>query len=326
MSKRNPYEGRINSRKSIWYPMHYVKSEKLSDFSGYTYMLMEDLRLGIMPIAGRTKDSNFAVKINPPSNDIEELVRIGLKVPSREPRDIAEAVCNFVEETAHIIAYYGKAYYEIVFFYTNEKKSKINGFVFENISNYSMSETMGSYRQFIPKRVIEERFSDLKGHIYFDKDELFIICFPKELGGAKKIKKVISDLQWMGKYSIPGFALKNMATQQQTEGFDFKTYRENQDVFLAKITRDLGWTARGLISEKSLEFYQIYRYLKFQKTKSILRNYIIRSINNALEFVGKKMNFKAQIELEDLLSVQDYDRNIEKLVEGSLGFLEAIKL
>lgn len=326
MRRRNPYEGRINSRKSIWYPMHYVKSEQLSDLSGYTYMLMEDLRLGIMPIAGRTANSNFAIIIKPPSDEIENLIRIGLKAHRGEPSDITEAVCNFVKEAAHIIAYYGKVYYEIVLFYTNENKSKIDGFVFENIASYSLRKRMGSYCQFIPKRVIEERGDDLKRYISFNKDELLIIPFPIQMGGAKKMRRVVSDLQWISKYSIPEFALKNMACQQQTKGYDFKTYTENQDVFLAKITRDLGWTARGLISERSLEFYQIYRYLEFQKTKAILRNHIIKSLNNTLIFIGDKMAFKAEIEVNGLLSPQDYDRNIEKLIEGSLGFSEAMAL
>jgi hypothetical protein len=59
-------------------------------------MFIEDSHLGIMPIAGRSENPRFAVKIDPPSQEVEEIIRMGLHTHHGEPCDITEAVCDFL--------------------------------------------------------------------------------------------------------------------------------------------------------------------------------------------------------------------------------------
>jgi hypothetical protein len=185
---------------------------------------------------------------------------------------------------------------------------------------------MGIYWQFIPKKILKDSEEKWERFALLSKKDILILSIPKILGGVRKFKKVLSNLQWLSQCTIPEFAMKDMAIQQQTKGYDFSIYRKNQEIFLAKTTRHLGWAARGTFTDISLEFYQIYRYLKFAKTKAILREYILHELNKALKVIGDKMGFKAKIRLEGMPSAQDYDNYIRRLIDGSLQFSEVVKL
>ena len=326
MYRKNLYNEKPNTRKSIRYYVPDKTPKRDLHTSLYAHMFIEDLHLGIMPIGGRSENPNFAVKIDPPSKEVEELIRLGLHTHHGEPKNITEAICDFIDEAAHILAYYGKAYYEIIYFYADKSKNRIESFIIERIPNDNIKDTFGFYWQFIPKKFLEDREENLKRFIYLPKQNILVLSIPKVLGGIRKFRKLLSELQWLSTSTIPEFGMKDMSVHQQTKGYDFSIYRENQETFLAKITRHLGWTARGTFSERSLEFYQIYRYLKFEKTKAILREYILRKLNESLKIIGNKIGFKAKLQLEGIPSHRDYDHYIKKLIDGSLQFSEAVKL
>lgn len=327
MYRKKFYNEKPNTRKSIRYYIADKTPKRDLHTSLYAHMFIEDLYLGIMPIGGRSENPNFTVKIDPPSKEVEELIRLGLPTRHGEPRDITEAVCDFIDEVTQILAYYGKAYYEIVYFYADENKQKVDGFIFENIPNHCIKETFGFYWQYLPKKKTEPNGENIiKRFNWLPKKDILVFCIPRQLGGIRKFRNLLFELQWLSTSTIPEFAMKDMSVQQQTKGYDFLVYRENQETFLAKITRHLGWTARGTFSERSLEFYQIYRYLKFEKTKAILREYILRKLNESLKIIENKIGCKARLQLEGIPSHRDYDHYIKQLIDGSLQFSEAVKL
>lgn len=325
MSSTNPYTQKPNTRKSVKY---FVNRGQRRDLyaSSYPRMFIEDVHLGIMPIGGRSENPDFAVKVEPLSEEVEELIRLGLPTHHGEPRNITEAVCDFMDEAVHALSYYGKAYYEIVYFYTDENRHKIEGFAVERIPNETVRGKFGFYWQLIPKKALEPGDKDARRFIRLPREDLLILSFPRELGGIMRLRKMLSQLQWLSKCTIPEFAMKDMNTQERTKGYDFAVYRENHERFLAKLTQHLGWMARQSFSERSLEFYQIYRLLKFEKTKAILREYILHKLNESLGIIGKEMKFSAQIRLEDIPSPKDYDNYMRQLIDGSLQFSKALKL
>lgn len=326
MYSRNPYDGKPNTRKSIKYYITDKGSSRDLYGSLHAHMFTEDLHLGIMPIGGRSENPDFAVKIDPPSKEVRELIRLGLHTRYGDSRNIAEAVCDFIRETAHILSYYGKAYYEIIYFYADENRNKIEGFEIERIPNHNIKDTFGFCWQFIPKKTLEHKEEILKRFIWLPKKDLLVLSIPRALAGARKFRRLLSELQWLSKCTIPEFAKRDMAIHERIKGYDFSIYRENQETFLAKITQYLGWTARGRFIERSLEFYQIYRLLRFEKTKAILREYILHKLNESLEMIGKQMRFNAKIRLEGIPSPQDYDNYMRQLIDGSLQFSETVKL
>jgi len=326
MSTKDPYTNRLNTRKAI----RYHKTDKSPGgnlySSFYASMFLEDLRFGITPFGERSKNPEFAVKIEPPSKEMEEIVRLALPTLHWEPHDITEAVCDFIEEAAQILAYYGKAYYEIVYFYADENKLKIDGFRLEPIPNYCMKETFGFYWQYLPKKMAKPDEENIKRFNWLPKNDLFVLSIPRQLGGIRKFKRLLSELRWLSNCIIPKFTMDDMAMGQQTKGYDFSLYQANQEIFLAKMTRHLGWPSRGKFARESLEFYQIYRYLKFEKTTAILREHILHRLNDCLKRVGKKMDCNVKIKLEGIPSSKDYESYLIKLIEGSLSFSEVYKI
>jgi len=326
MSIIDPYIQEPNTRKSVRYFINKKDSERDLYSSFYGFRFIQDIHLNVMPIGGRSENINFAVNVDPPSKEVEDLIRLGLCTHHGESWSLTKVVCKFIDEAIHMLACYGKTYYEIIYFYTDESKNNIESFMIERIPNNNIRDTFGFYWQFIPKNILEPREEILKRFIWLPKNELLVLSIPKAIGGVKKFKRLLTELQWLSKCTIPEFAMKDMSVQQETKGYDFSIYRENQEIFLAKITKHLGWTARGMFSERSFEFYQIYRYLIFERTKAILREYVLNNLNKSLKIIGNKVEFKARIKLEGIPSHEDYDNYIKQLIDGSLQFSDAVKL
>lgn len=322
----NPNIQEPNTRKSVRYFINKKNSERDLYSSLYGFMFIQDIHLNVMPIGGRSENINFAVNIDPPSKEVEDLIRLGLCTHHGESWNLTKVVCKFIDEAIHMLACCGKTYYEIIYFYTDESKNNIKNFMIERIPNNNIRDTFGFYWQYVPKNIIEPEEEILKRFIWLPKKDLLVLSIPKAIGGVKKYKKLLTELQWLSKCTIPKFVTEDMSVQQEIKGYDFSTYRENQEIFLAKITRHLGWTARGNFSKRSFEFYQIYRYLKFERTKAILREYVLSTLNESLKIIGNKMEFKARIKIEGILSHEDYDNYIKQLLDGSLQFSEAAKL
>lgn len=326
MSIIDPYIQEPNTRKSVRYFINKKDSERDLYSSFYGFRFIQDIHLNVMPIGGRSENINFAVNVDPPSKEVEDLIRLGLCTHHGESWSLTKVVCKFIDEAIHMLACYGKTYYEIIYFYTDESKNNIESFMIERIPNNNIRDTFGFYWQFIPKNILEPREEILKRFIWLPKNDLLVLSIPKAIGGVKKFKRLLTELQWLSKCTIPEFAMKDMSVQQETKGYDFSIYRENQEIFLAKITKHLGWTARGMFSERSFEFYQIYRYLIFERTKAILREYVLNNLNKSLKIIGNKVEFKARIKLEGIPSHEDYDNYIKQLFDGSLQFSDAVKL
>lgn len=322
----DPYIKEPNTRKLVRYFLNKKDSERDLYSSLYGFRFIQDIHLNVMPIGGRSENIDFAVNIDPPSKKVEDLIRVGLCTHHGESWNLTKVVCKFIDEAIHTLACYGKTYYEIIYFYTDESKNNIKSFMIERIPNNNIRDTFGFYWQYVPKNIIEPEVEILKRLIWLPKKDLLVLSIPKAIGGVKKYKKLLTELQWLSKCTIPKFVTEDMSIQQEIKGYDFSTYRENQEIFLAKITRHLGWTARGTFSERSFEFYQIYRYLKFERTKAILREYVLDNLNKSLKIIGNKMGFKARIKLEGIPSHEDYDSYTKQLIDGSLQFSDVVKL
>jgi hypothetical protein len=291
-------------------------------------MFIEDIHLGIMPIGWQPDRFKFNCAVEPQSSSTEEMLKMGFPTHHGDPSYLTEAICDFVEQTTHILASYGKAFYEIVYTYEDEQKTKIDGFKFTHVFNSNINDCFGFRWQYIPKDA-QDRFVDdnnKKRFIWLPRKDMFVLRFPRQLGGVFRLKKIVDQLAWASKETIPKFSMKDMELQKQQPGYDFSLYRENQDIFVLKLTKYLGWPARSLSSGKLLEFYQLYRYLYFERAKAILREYIIKELNRALIRVGNKVGFSAKIVLNNCYSAKDIEGYINQLIAGELQFSETLKI
>lgn len=324
---------RANDKPNSQRSRHYYNTRDSGPDTKYTamysHMLIEDMHLGIMPIGWQPDRFKFQCTVESTSPSVEEILKAGFPTHHGDPRYVTEAICDFVDQTTHILTSYGKAFYEIVYTYSDEGKAKIDGFKFNHVYNSNINSWSGLYWQFIPKAV-RDRFADdgddKKRFIWLSPNDMFVLSFPPQLGGERRLRKMIDQLAWVSKETVPKFSMKDMELQKQQPGYEFSLYRENQDIFVMKLTKELGWPARSLSSEKLLEFYQLYRYLRFERAKAILREHIIKELNRTLIRVGKKVGFSAKIVLNNCYSSKDIDGYISQLIDGKLQFSEIIKI
>jgi len=311
-----------NSKKFFYYERRRKASSPGYEPFMYVHMFTEDIRLGIMPIGGRSENPEFAIKLVPYDPITEERIIQGFNHSSYFRSHLVETICDFIERVALNLAYSGKVVYEIVYFYDDEKMNNIVGFTLDQLDINCIRNFGGFYWQLLPKKKIGDR--NYTRFNYARRKDLIIFTFPKSLGGRLKLRKMIKVFKMLSKNSFPKFVFEDMAGVQPPSGFELKIYKERQENLVASITRDIGWNARRLFSERSLESYEIYRYLKFEKTKAILRDYILSELNNALVKIGEKMHFNASIIIEGLPSPKEYDNWISQLVEGTISFSDAI--
>lgn len=322
----NPYRGKPNTKRSVRYQDMGKTTTSPMPSSLYLHMFREDLRLGLMPIAGKSLKPDFSVELEPASKEVAALLVSALRGRHSFRSSLAETVCGFMNEAATVLASYAEAYYEVVYFFTDSDCSKIEGFEIARIFNQNIKSALGFFWQSLPKDILDERRDPAKRFIWLPKDTLLTLSIPRALGGRRKFKRLLSDLEWLGQATIPKFAMADMAARRSTRGYDFSTYRERQEILLARRTRDTGWTARGTFAGRSLEFYQMYRSLRFAKTKAIIREYIFAKLNECLTRVGGKMGFQMTIKFTGIPSVKDYNNYIAKLMDGSLQFSEVVEL
>ena len=66
----------------------------------------------------------------------------------------------------------------------------------------------------------------------------------------------------------------------------------------------------------------IYSYLKSEKAKAILRNHILKSLNEILN--GEILDFETEIRIEGLPDVGFVDKKIEELRGGDVAFMDIL--
>ena len=94
---------------------------------------------------------------------------------------------------------------------------------------------------------------------------------------------------------------------------------------LAKITKDFGWDARNSFEKEALEYYLLYRYLKFEKFRIELRNSILDTLNVGLELVGKQLGFDSKILVDGLPTLDEVQASYNHLLQGDIPFSEVLE-
>ncbi len=94
---------------------------------------------------------------------------------------------------------------------------------------------------------------------------------------------------------------------------------------LAEAGKLIGWNARGLCQEQTLEYYEIYRKLLFERFKIELRTSILGTLNKGLDKAGQKLGFSGQLEIEGLPTLKDIEAAQAHLAVGDQPFREIVE-
>jgi hypothetical protein len=282
----------------------------------YGHMFIDDVRLHIMPIGGRSRvRPNFSIDIKPDTPTIRQIMLWAFASRRRYARsDLQKVISDFIVQSASSMVHKGIVRYEITKAEWPEEES-----VSENIER----EAMGNVQLFRPQRihgiiaglgfcylqiVRAPRQSEVEiKRVTIPRSDVWTLRIPKELGGIWKHKRLLKVLVYASK-AAPEFFRQ-----------DVEKYHRQQSLAVASETADWGWEVRGLLKEETTEYFQAYRHLRFALSMAILRDYIVDSMNNLLQKVG----MSACISIRGLPTQEDIKSYLTDLDEGELTFEDA---
>lgn len=288
------------------------------DKSHYTRMLIQDVRNGVMPYSG----SKWAAgaHIDPPNPEIEELVEDAISRNDYR-RNFYEVIAEFVQECAASMMTYSKAVYEIA--YMLDADDKPVAFALVGILPNSVKAERGKLRQYIPESVFREL--ELASDIIELSTENFV-TFELPAYMRDEYAPMMSALCAQGSVtSMPDFVLSSMRGKIRPVQYDVKKFSRDQKMAVAEATKLIGWNARQAPNDEfKTEYYDLHRFLLFERFKLEMRDSILSTLNEAIARAGKKLGFKCRIIVEGLPTLTDVQDAEKALTEGSKKFIDVI--
>lgn len=296
----------------------YMRRDSYS-YKGDAFMFTQDIYAGIMPFMHyRGSREAYPVRVIPENKEKEQMICEGIS-DRGNAYFIEDALCDFVRKTAQILCTDGAVFYEIV--YDKDENRQIESFEFKTIRSKYFFSFFGCYYQIIPWW--EARRSHTKVQIIkIPKDKVFYIEIPSQLGGSRKLKKIIKRLWKLSKEIIPKFQMEAME-KDKSIGFDIDKFSMVKYLETARLTRDFGWSQRQRSESSSItEYYLILRHLRTKKTEALIREKIILELNNVLN--GSLLNLGVEVNMDNLFTTEDVEKQRAILRKGNVTFVDVI--
>lgn len=300
-------------RKTVWVAYKYRSIFNRDDFGADLYMYIADMTQSILP--SRSLTTSYKFNTAPLDDNLNNLLANALS--DTNFRESLTTTCSkFITEAAQSLFYSGKAVYEVVL--VKNDQNEITRLEIQQVYAPSVKKILGTYWQIIPWK--SAKFARIKAGIrHVPKNNILYIEFPKKLGGLRAYKKVVKELVFMSKVIMPDFQIEAMKNQINT-GFNFNEYIWQRYLFKGKISRAYGWNQRKSPDNDMLEYYSVYRHLKFAKSQVVIREHILARLNAKLK--SEPLNFSSIIECENVLQEAQVDEEFSVLKAGNTEFGE----
>lgn len=283
----------------------------------YPHMLIEDVSLWVMPPSLRRNDGARVI-LEPPNNDAEDLV---VRALEREHygRDPYGAVYEFFHRCAATMVASARAPYEIVYSYPPDSDKAV-GFELFSISPATLLVEDGQLVQYVPQRYVAT--GKYPPRIRLDLDRLVIFeppgMYREALAGAVPSLVAIQQSRGMD------LALESFQVGREELPYDFQAHKHAEHAAVAEATKDIGWDARSLFREETLEYYQLYRQLMFMRFAIGLRECILETLNKALDAASQVVTPLGQLRLEGLPTSTNVEDALKHLEAGDRPFKDIL--
>jgi hypothetical protein len=297
----------IRKQQSVFFYTEMVKYDPIvKDTSKhsrnlYTSMLIQDVCAKVLPYK-----NNVQVILTGGTEGFTSIIISGLN----RGYDITSAIRNFLNMCIQNMFEYGESIYEIVYLVDPRTDSAV-GFELSFIRPNTVFNFCGNVFQYVPPVVAKE----YKVPIFIRLSKENIVRFSFNSAMKKTVKTTMKKLSFISENSLPPFS--NMGIN-----YSYNNFKISNQLVLAEITQKMGWNGRYLLVDNLLEFYQIYRYIKFAMFASELRDLLIKNINGVFQQIGRTIGHTGQIEVTGLVSREDLDSAMIDLLEGKRPFKE----
>ena len=279
------------------------------DRSATLDMFTEDLHLGLMPHKGRPQ-RQVELGLNGSETDKERAMLLLASISRDDYYDDCDTIVDAVETIAHYLSEYGEVVFEIVRD-ENAQAVGLSPFTPDSVRYVGVG-----WVQLIPVRE-REHLDRPKRMMWFRTQEVFAIRMAGELGGHRGLRRLLKRLVRFESFG-PKFVQGDIEAGKWPAEVEFGDYHRQKQVLDYTITNQWGWNGRDASLEYQTEFYQVWRWLRFQKTKAILRHCILRRLNQFL--ADEQVN--VTVFLRGLPTIDEMQSYEFRLLQGEIGFKE----
>jgi hypothetical protein len=289
----------------------YSRDPNQSSPGLYGHMFVEDISNGIVPYRWNSDDEEHQTAHVDGDEDAKSLVKIVCtSLAGYRERDVNETILRAVNAIVSQIAWSGRSTYEIC--------GSAKDIALVGIIPYRLFRIPLGFVRLIPKR--DQEYFEGKRYTFLRANRSWSISVPRELGGARGHRKLLRRLRVLSS-PAPMFWTEELRAGNLASGFDFKVYSRWRDAQIALLTRKWGWNRRDS-SINNTEFFYFYRSLRFRRSLAILRNHVVKELNQLLSREG----VKATIRLEGFRTPAEIDELTRKACDGSIHYAEAFRL
>jgi len=282
-------------------------------------MLAQDVANSILPIGGSSEKRPFKVTLASQDDKVSEMVVRGLSNDEGSwSRDLARATSHFFSECALRLMSFGETVYEITFL-SDETSGTELGFKFVGVQHATFTWRKGALVQSVPKEYAD--LQKVPREIVVQPDLLLRFELPERF--RADYPKLLAGLAALGGKLFPDFAFP-MAQERNAIPFDSTDYIRTLNMAIAQVVGAIGWDARGTWGEHTLEYFALYRRLRFESFKVLLRDQILSTVNRGISAAGKRLSFSATLELHGVPTLEEIDRATERLESSDCTFREIL--
>jgi len=266
----------------------------------YGSMLMEDIRLGLMPIGGTDR---FAKSFKVESASEYSAAALTRTISSRvfhARRGLAEAVSDWCVECATTTVAFEQA-------------------------DYALASQGNEHVSIVPAN------GHSRGHSKQQQGPLQAAAscvLPNE--DSRQLRLLRSALRVLSDgLMLPGMMLQlgdDALKSSKRAPFDFATFERDRMHALARATAFIGWNARNSFhpahGQNSYQF--VRRELRFHRFKAVLRRHALSCLNECLRLAGEQTKTPMAVVVKGFPSEHDVDEAIAELEAGMTKFADLL--
>lgn len=283
----------------------------------YPGMLIEDVANHLIPSSSH--NTAFQVTLEPKDTKAEKLIAVALNRDDYHT-DLISATRNFFVQCAQTVMAFGEASYEIVYL-SNPDDGAVVEFQLVFIQPLTVMLRRGQLVQYIPAEVARAR----NGSQYIPLVSDRVITFPLPVSVQKGYGAMMEGLAFLSNHKVPDFVFEVGDDGSRQTSFDFTAHIRLEKQALAEAAKLIGWDARNLFREETLQYYDLYRALVFERFKIELRTTLLEKVNEALTLAGQKIGFSEELRISGLPTFKMVEEAQTHLSVGDQPFQEILK-
>lgn len=277
---------------------------------GMTEMFVDDVRNGVLPWP---RHSLFRARLEGPGADrVERLIAAGTRGD-----DLTETVHELIRKIVATQLRSRDTRFELDLLHASASSTDVVAIRLHPLLPGSLELRGGELVQYLPTQWAAT------GEVTLDPSRIVAFALPEPL--ERRVDYVLSSLARIGF----GNSMAFLQVQQRMAGrYDvpFEAFAVAERRVVAVVTADVGWSARGMLSEDELDPAMIWRRLRFLDFCIPLRDAAVTEINRHLVVFSGELGGEASLVLENVPAAADIERARAALEAGTVPLTTLLDL